>query len=94
MAKTLMLALALLVASSAWLTAQSPMNPHTRTRAEAKIVVLSSEGKPYDHNGKIELTWFVVPGSGTGDLSGLRGEGGLEGDFGKGSAGTLDYWFE
>ena len=30
----------------------------------------------------------------TGDLSGLRGEGGFEGDFGKGSDGTLDYWFE
>jgi hypothetical protein len=45
-------------------------------------------------NGKIEGTWFVVPGSGTGDLIGLRGEGGFEGDFGKGSVGTLDYWFE
>ena len=45
-------------------------------------------------NGKIKATWFVVPGSGTGGLSGLRGEGGFEGDFGKGSVGTLDYWFE
>ena len=45
-------------------------------------------------NGKIKATWFVVPGSGTGDLSGLRGEGGFEGDFGKGSDGMLDYWFE
>jgi hypothetical protein len=45
-------------------------------------------------NGKIKATWFVVPGSGTGGLSGLRGEGGFEGDFGKGSEGTLDYWFE
>ncbi len=45
-------------------------------------------------NGKINATWFVVPGSGTGDLSGLRGEGGFKGDFGKGSEGTLDYWFE
>ena len=34
--------------------------------------------------GKITATWFVVPGSATGDLSGLRGEGGLEGQFGKG----------
>jgi len=25
---------------------------------------------------------------------GLRGDGGFEGDFGKGSEGTLDYWFE
>lgn len=24
----------------------------------------------------------------------LRGEGGFQGDFGKGSDGTLDYWFE
>ena len=45
-------------------------------------------------NGKIKATWFVVAGSGTGDLRGLRGEGGFEGDFGKGSHGTLDYWFE
>ena len=44
--------------------------------------------------GKIKAAWFVVPGSGTGDLSGIRGEGGFEGDFGKGSVGTLDYWFE
>jgi hypothetical protein len=34
-------------------------------------------------NGKIKATWFVVPGSGTGDLSGLRGEGDFEGQFGK-----------
>jgi hypothetical protein len=45
-------------------------------------------------NGRIRATWFVVPGSGTGDLTGLRGEGGFEGQFGKGSEGTLDYWFE
>lgn len=138
---------------------QSQRDPHTRTHAEAKITVHSSEAKPYDQtespalaeiqlsetftgdidgespvralqvqrgdksanlvsvqrfrgklggrqgtfvlqgsenvkNGKIQATWFVVPGSGTGDLSGLRGEGGFEGDFGKGSNGTLDYWFE
>jgi uncharacterized protein DUF3224 len=45
-------------------------------------------------DGKITATWFVVPGSGTEGLSGLRGEGGFEGSFGKGSVGTLDYWFE
>ena len=132
---------------------------HTRTRATAKIIVQSSEAKPYDQttspalteihiieiftgdidgestvraltlqrddksasqvsmqrfsgklagrqgafvlqgseivkDGKIKATWFVVPGSGTGDLSGLRGEGGFEGDFGKGSDGWLNYWFE
>ena len=52
------------------------------------------QGKETVESGKIKATWFVVPGSGTGDLSGLRGEGGFEGDFGKGSDGWLDYWFE
>jgi hypothetical protein len=52
------------------------------------------QGQEIVENGKIKATWFIVPGSGTGDLSGLRGEGGFEGEFGKGSDGTLDYWFE
>lgn len=52
------------------------------------------QGQEIVENGKIKATWFVVPGSGTGDLSGLRGEGGFEGEFGKGSDGTLDYWLE
>ena len=52
------------------------------------------QGKETVENGKIKATWFVVPRSGTGDLSGLRGEGGFDGDFGKGSDGWLDYWFE
>ena len=42
----------------------------------------------------IKASWFVVPGSGTGELSGLRGTGGFEGRFGEGSHGTLDYWFD
>lgn len=52
------------------------------------------QGSEIVENGKIKATWFVVPGSGTDDLSGLGREGGFEGDFGKGSAGWLDYWFE
>jgi hypothetical protein len=52
------------------------------------------QGQETVANGRIKATWFVVPGSGTGDLAGLRGEGGFEGAFGKGSDGTLDYWFE
>jgi hypothetical protein len=52
------------------------------------------QGSELVANGKIKATWFVVPGSGTGDLKGLRGEGGFEGEFGKGSRGTLEYWFE
>lgn len=46
------------------------------------------QGAETVENGKIKATWFIVPGSGTGDLAGF------EGDFGKGSRGTLDYWFE
>jgi hypothetical protein len=52
------------------------------------------QGSEIVENGRIKATWFVVRGSGTGDLSGLRGEGGFEGGFGKGSDGWLDYWFE
>lgn len=52
------------------------------------------QGSETVENGKVTARWFVVPGSGTGELSGLRGEGGFEGEFGKGSTGTLDYWFE
>jgi ketosteroid isomerase-like protein len=52
------------------------------------------QGAETIENGKIAATWFVVPGSGTGDLAGLRGEGGFAGAFGKGSDGTLEYWFE
>lgn len=52
------------------------------------------QGSETVENGKIKANWFVVPGSGTGGLSGLRGQGGFEGEFGKGSDGWLDYWFE
>jgi len=52
------------------------------------------QGSEVIEDGRIRATWFVVPGSGTGELAGLRGEGGFEGDFGKGSDATLDYWFE
>jgi hypothetical protein len=38
--------------------------------------------------------WFVIPGSGTGDLAGLRGEGGFEAELGQHAEITLDYWFE
>ena len=31
------------------------------------------QGSEIVENGKIKTIWFVVPGSGTGDLSGLRG---------------------
>jgi|SRR5579884_250521 len=52
------------------------------------------QGRGTVENGTVKATWFVVPGSGTGGLSALRGEGGFEGAFGKGSDATLDYWFD
>ena len=52
------------------------------------------QGSEIVENGKIKATWSVVPGSATDELVGLRGEGGFEGGFGKGSDGWLDYWFE
>jgi Protein of unknown function (DUF3224) len=38
--------------------------------------------------------WSVVSGSGTGDLAGLRGDGGFTANLGQGADITLDYWFE
>jgi hypothetical protein len=52
------------------------------------------QGSEVVANGKIKGSWFVVPGTGTGELCGLRGEGGFEGAFGQGSRGWLDYWSE
>jgi hypothetical protein len=52
------------------------------------------QGTEVIENKAIRARWFVVPGSGTSELSGLRGTGGFEGRFGEGSRGTLDYWFE
>jgi len=38
--------------------------------------------------------WFVVSGSGTGELAGLRGTGGFRANLGEGAQVHLDYWFE
>ena len=38
--------------------------------------------------------WFVIPGSGTGELAGLRGVGTFEATLGAHSTFTLDYHFE
>jgi hypothetical protein len=37
--------------------------------------------------------WFVVPGSATGELQGLRGEGTFEAEMGQHAAYVLHYWF-
>lgn len=44
--------------------------------------------------GKVEGSWFVVPGSGSGELTGLRGEGGFVAALGEHATIHLDYWFE
>jgi hypothetical protein len=38
--------------------------------------------------------WFVMPGSGTGELVGLRGDGGFKAELGKHGDIWLDYYFE
>jgi hypothetical protein len=38
--------------------------------------------------------WFVVPGSGTGELTGLRGTGGFRANLGEGAEVHIDHWFE
>jgi hypothetical protein len=43
---------------------------------------------------QVEGSWFVVPGSGTGELAGLRGEGGFSATLGQHASYTLTYWFE
>jgi hypothetical protein len=45
-------------------------------------------------SGDVDGSWFVVPGSGTGGLTGLRGEGSFAAAVGESATITLDYWFE
>lgn len=46
-------------------------------------------------NGNVvDGDWFVIPGSGTGELSGLRGEGTFHANLGENAQAQLDYWFE
>lgn len=54
--------------------------------------VLQDEGSLVGN--RVKGTWFVVPNSGTGDLAGLRGEGGFEAELGQHASYTLAYWFE
>lgn len=43
---------------------------------------------------QVQGRWFVIPGSGTDELAGLRGEGTFEAKLGAHSSFTLDYRFE
>jgi hypothetical protein len=38
--------------------------------------------------------WFVVSGSGTGELTGLRDTGSFRANLGEGAQVHLDHWFE
>jgi Protein of unknown function (DUF3224) len=58
----------------------------------AGTFVLQDAGTLKD--GTVSGSWFVVPGSGTGALQGLRGEGGFTAALGQNADITLDYWFE
>jgi hypothetical protein len=56
-------------------------------------LVLEAKGTYED--GTATTTWTVVPGSGTGELEGLRGEGGMVAGHGDAEVPyRLDYWFE
>jgi hypothetical protein len=43
---------------------------------------------------EMDSQWFVIPGSGTGDLRGLRGDGGFKAEIGQHGTIWLDYDFE
>ncbi|MBU3060088.1 DUF3224 domain-containing protein [Nocardia sp. NEAU-G5] len=42
----------------------------------------------------VEGEWFVVPNSGTAELTGLHGTGGFRANLGENADIWLDYWFE
>ena len=47
-----------------------------------------------DASGRVEGTWTVVPGSATGQLTGLRGTGAFTAALGEHAVIHLDHWFE
>jgi hypothetical protein len=47
-----------------------------------------------DIAGNVSGSWFVVTGSATGALAGLRGEGGFSAAVGQHADARLRYWFE
>jgi len=55
--------------------------------------LLQDAGTVRDNN-VVSGDWFVIPGSGTGQLAGLRGEGGFRANLGEGAQVHLDYWFD
>jgi hypothetical protein len=77
-------------------TAQSQTEPRTRTMANAKITVQNSEANPYDETVSPALEEIRLSETFTGDIDGESPVRALQvlRNFGKGSDGWLDYWFE
>jgi hypothetical protein len=46
------------------------------------------------HGNIVSGDWFVIAGSRTGELSGLRGEGGFQANLGESVQVYRDHWFE
>jgi Protein of unknown function (DUF3224) len=67
------------------------MSTEQRTRATGKITV---QDQGTVTGSTVSGEWFVVPGSGSGDLAGLRGEGGFSAQLGESADVSLEYWFE
>jgi len=65
----------------------------TGTVAERTGTFLLQEAGTLQDN-VVSGDWFVIPGSGTGQLAGLRGTGGFRASLGEGAQGYLAYWFE
>ena len=64
------------------------------TTPEPRLLVL----QPFDagtvQDKIVSGDWFVIAGSGTQELTGLRGEGGFRANLGENAQVHLDYWFE
>jgi hypothetical protein len=63
-----------------------------RVAGQSGTFLLQDHGTARD--GVVSGDWFVVPGSGTGELARLRGVGGFRANLGEGAKVYLDYWWE
>ena len=54
--------------------------------------LLQDEGKV--EGTRVSGTWFIISGSATGELRGLRGDGSFEAELGQHASYVIDYWFE
>jgi hypothetical protein len=65
-----------------------------RSRAQVAYSRASAQDQGTLTGNRVTGRWSVVSGSGTGELAGLRGDGGFTAELGHGADITLDYWFE